>query len=75
MANQLHEWHDCYLLIGAASGTLIGYLAMVTLGIVLPTRPTLDLDLLAVILVVLLLLGIRNASDITLWIVLNSPGQ
>ncbi len=60
----------CYVVIPQAT-----YLTLAGAGIVLRVRPDLGLDLLAVTLVLLLLLGIRNAWDMTLWIVLHTPGQ
>jgi hypothetical protein len=58
----------CYILIPVAT-----YLTMTAIGIALPTQPVLGLDMLAATLVALLLLGIRNAWDMTLWIVLKTP--
>lgn len=58
----------CYVFI-----PILSYLMMTGAGIVLALRPTLGLDLLAAILVLLLLLGIRNAWDMTLWIVVRTP--
>ncbi len=57
----------CYIIVPVAT-----YLTLVATGIVLPDHPSLGLDLLAVTLVGLLLLGIRNAWDMTLWIVLHT---
>ncbi len=57
----------CYLFLPALS-----YLMMTGFGIVLSIRPNLGLELLATTLVVLLLLGIRNAWDMTLWIVVRT---
>ncbi len=64
----LADW-CCYILIPAVS-----YLTLTATGIVLPMRPDLGLDMLAGTLVALLLLGIRNAWDMTLWIVVHTPG-
>ncbi len=60
----------CYVVIPTAT-----YLTLAGIGIVLPMRPSLGVDLLATTLVVLLLLGIRNAWDMTLWIVVHTPGS
>ncbi|MEO8714100.1 MAG: hypothetical protein ABI369_03710 [Acetobacteraceae bacterium] len=57
----------CYIVLPIGT-----YLAVIGTGIVLPSKPGLGLDLLAGLLVVLLLLGIRNAWDMTLWIVLHT---
>ena len=48
------------------------YLALIATGIVIAIAPPVGLDMLAVVLVALLLLGIHNAWDMTLWIVLNT---
>lgn len=57
----------CYIMVPTAT-----YLTLIGTGAVLPVRPNLGLDLLAAVLVALLLLGIRNAWDMTLWIVLHT---
>ncbi|MGA9868596.1 MAG: hypothetical protein WBQ75_19390 [Acetobacteraceae bacterium] len=57
----------CYVVIPIAI-----YLALIATGVILPMLPDLSLDMLAVVLVALLLLGIHNAWDMTLWIVLNT---
>jgi len=57
----------CYVLV-----PITVYLALIATGVILPMRPALGLDMLAGILVALLLLGIHNAWDMTLWIVLNT---
>ncbi len=60
----------CYIILPIAV-----YLTLAVIGIVLPGRPVFGLDMLAATLVALLLLGIRNAWDMTLWIVLNTPNR
>jgi hypothetical protein len=60
----------CYIIIPLAI-----YLTLIATGIAVPRRPVLGLDMLAATLVALLLLGIRNAWDMTLWIVLNTPNR
>ena len=57
----------CYAIIPITT-----YLALIATGVILPMRPGLGLDMLAATLVALLLLGIHNAWDMTLWIVLNT---
>ena len=57
----------CYVLIPIAI-----YLVLIANGVILPVSPALGLDMLAGILVALLLLGIHNAWDMTLWIVLTT---
>ena len=53
----------------------VGYLLMIGSGITLLLRADLGLDMLAATLVFLLLLGIRNAWDMTLWVMLRTPNQ
>ncbi len=57
----------CYAII-----PITVYLALIATGIFIALDPSLGLDMLAVVLVVLVLLGIHNAWDMTLWIVLNT---
>lgn len=57
----------CYAIIPITT-----YVALIATGIVLALDPALGLDMLAVVLIALLLLGIHNAWDMTLWIVLNT---
>lgn len=57
----------CYVVV-----PLLVYLTLIGTGLVLAERPDVGLDLLAAALVALLLLGIRNAWDMTLFIVLHT---
>ncbi len=58
----------CYILVPFTTyGTLIAT------GLLLPGHPDLGLDMLAATQVALLLLGIRNAWDMTLFIVMRTP--
>ena len=61
---------SCYILIPMAI-----YATFIATGVVLPTRPVLGLGMLAAALVALLMLGIRNAWDMTVWIVLHTPNR
>jgi hypothetical protein len=61
---------SCYILIPMAT-----YATLIATGVILPTRPALGLGMLAAVLVALLLLGIRNAWDMTVWIVLHTPNR
>jgi predicted neutral ceramidase superfamily lipid hydrolase len=49
------------------------YLLMACAAVALFLRSIIGLDLLALVVVLLLLLGIRNAWDMTVWMVLHSP--
>jgi hypothetical protein len=60
----------CYIVIPFAA-----YLSLTATGLVVGNRPAIGLDMLGGVLGALLLLGIRNAWDMTLWIVLKSPSQ
>ncbi len=60
----------CYVIV-----PILTYLMMTGTGIVLCVRPNLGLYLLAAALVILLILGIRNAWDMTLWIVVRTPNR
>jgi hypothetical protein len=51
----------------------IGQFLVLLSGVLLLTRPAAGLDCLAVALLVLLLAGIRNAWDMTMWIVIRAP--
>jgi hypothetical protein len=51
----------------------IGQLLVLFSGVMLLTLPTAALDCLAIALLVLLLAGIRNAWDMTMWIVIRAP--
>jgi hypothetical protein len=51
----------------------LAQLMVLASGIMLLTRPEMGLDCLAAALLLLLLAGIRNAWDMTLWIVLKAP--
>lgn len=66
------DWTDrsCYVFL-----PIVSYLLIAGAAILLIKRPPLGLDLLALILVLLLLLGIRNAWDMTLWIALRAPNK
>jgi hypothetical protein len=57
-----------YVILPAA-----GYAIMTAAGITLVSRTELGVDVLAVALGLLLLVGIRNAWDITIWTVMRSP--
>jgi len=52
---------------------IIGYLLLVVAAVVLLVHMAFGLVVLALALVLLLLLGIRNAWDMTLWIVVRRP--
>ncbi len=60
----------CYVLAPFAV-----YLALIATAILLTRHPVLASDMLAATLVALLLLGIRNAWDMTVWIVLHTPDR
>lgn len=60
----------CYAII-----PITAYLVLIATGIVLALDPSLGLDMLAVVLIALLLLGIHNAWDMTLWILLNTGNE
>jgi hypothetical protein len=51
----------------------LAQLMVLASGIMLLTQPDMGLDCLAAALLLLLLAGIRNAWDMTLWIVLKAP--
>jgi hypothetical protein len=51
----------------------IGHLLVVVGGLMLIMRPDLGLDVLAAAALILLFAGIRNAWDMTTWIVLRTP--
>jgi hypothetical protein len=51
----------------------IGQLLVFVSGVMLLTLPAVGLDCLAIALLGLLLVGIRNAWDMTMWIVIRSP--
>jgi hypothetical protein len=51
----------------------VGQLLVFFSGVMLLTRPAMGLDCLAVALLALLLAGIRNAWDMTMWIVIRAP--
>ena len=72
----IHAWHDFYLLVGTASATLVGLMFVTaTIGAQLFTERNTEwsLDALAAAVITLLLAGIRNAWDMTLWIVIRVP--
>jgi hypothetical protein len=52
---------------------VLGYLLVLLSAFVLLVRPALGLDMLAAALITLLLAGIRNAWDMTIWIVIRTP--
>jgi hypothetical protein len=52
---------------------VLAQLLVLASGIILLTRPEMGLDCLAAALLLLLLAGIRNAWDMTLWIVIKAP--
>lgn len=52
-----------------------GYLMIAAAAIMLPLRIGAALELIAAALVVLLLLGIRNAWDMTVWITLHTEAK
>jgi hypothetical protein len=52
---------------------LLGYLLVVMSALLLLAQSTLSLDALAAALITLLLAGIRNAWDMTMWIVIRTP--
>lgn len=56
-----------------AATPVASYLLMSAAAILLLLRQTAALDLLAVSVVLLLLLGIRNAWDMTVWMTLRAP--
>jgi hypothetical protein len=51
----------------------VGQLLVLLSGVMLLTLPAAALDCLAIALLVLLLAGIRNAWDMTMWIVIRAP--
>src|SRR5262249_24477471 len=51
----------------------VGHLLILLSALALITRPELGLDGLAAALITLLLAGVRNAWDMTMWIVLKAP--
>jgi hypothetical protein len=51
----------------------IGQFLVLLSGVLLLTRPATGLDCLAIALLVLLLAAIRNAWDMTMWIVIRAP--
>jgi hypothetical protein len=51
----------------------IGQFLVVLSGVLLLTQPEAGLDCLAIALLVLLLVAIRNAWDMTMWIVIRAP--
>jgi hypothetical protein len=51
----------------------VGQLLVFFSGVMLLTRPAAGLDCLAAALLTLLLAGIRNAWDMTMWIVIRAP--
>jgi hypothetical protein len=51
----------------------LGYLLVVLSALLLLAQSTLSLDALAAALITLLLAGIRNAWDMTMWIVIRTP--
>jgi hypothetical protein len=52
---------------------LLGYLLVLLSALLLLAQSTLSLDALAAALITLLLAGIRNAWDMTMWIVIRAP--
>jgi hypothetical protein len=61
---------SCYVFL-----PMVSYLILTGTAIMLLKGLALGLDVLALTLVMLLLLGIRNAWDMTLWVVLRTPNQ
>jgi hypothetical protein len=51
---------------------LLAYLLMAVAGVALSPRPGAALEILALALVLLLLIGIRNAWDMTVWVVIRA---
>ncbi|HWI29388.1 MAG TPA: hypothetical protein VN668_20610 [Stellaceae bacterium] len=51
---------------------LLAYFLMMASGIALTRQPDIALEVVALALVLLLLLGIRNAWDMTVWVVIRS---
>lgn len=54
---------------------LAGYVAMIAAAVEILARQLAGLDVLALALVLLLLLGLRNAWDMTVWLVLRVPDR
>lgn len=64
------DWEDRFWYVIAP---VASYLLLTGAAILLLVRSPRGFDLLAVALLLLLLLGIRNAWDMTVWMVLRSP--
>ena len=52
----------------------LGYLLLLASAALLFAQSAMSVDLLAAAMLVLLLAGIRNAWDMTLWIAITTPG-
>jgi hypothetical protein len=52
---------------------VLGYLLVLLCAVLLVMQSALSLDVLAAGLITLLLAGIRNAWDMTMWIVIRTP--
>ncbi len=52
---------------------VLGYLLLLTSALLLLVQSASGLDVLAAGLIILLLAGLRNAWDMTMWIVIQTP--